>query len=508
MNHFLTEDTLRTGLTSYLKKWKYNNTVQDDLWESLTEAAHRQASLDPAITAKEIMDTWTLQKGFPVVHVERNYDTNEPTATFTQAKFRLIKNESLPQGEYSTYKWWIPVSYASINFNTDFSRTKPFFWIKPSDKAVTKPIIANEQDWLIVNVQETGFYRVNYDLKNWAMLINQLRLNASAIHPINRGQLMDDALNLAKASLLPYDLALEVTQYLKNEEEYLPWECFFTQFHFISTMMSKSSSYGTFKKYIQNLVHKEYTRLGYGQNEADPLPRRLHRTNVVTWACKVGHEGCLASTTTLFSEWMNSSSPNMDNPIPTNLREVTYCTAIKMGGEKEWDFLWERYLDGNVAYLTWSITENSGIRKQDTPLVLRSVAATSVGGYLTFNFVRDKWAKLEKFLGDIYQPALVHIVQAIAARLNTRFELHEMQQLRDRYDGELGAATRAVDQGIETTMIQIQWMEEKLSTNRTGTDGPGSVPVYTENRTEPKLLLPVRFRFQVFENRTEPAGSG
>ncbi|XP_021951171.1 aminopeptidase N [Folsomia candida] len=88
MNHFLTEDTLRTGLTSYLKKWKYNNTVQDDLWESLTEAAHRQASLDPAITAKEIMDTWTLQKGFPVVHVERNYDTNEPTATFTQVHFQ------------------------------------------------------------------------------------------------------------------------------------------------------------------------------------------------------------------------------------------------------------------------------------------------------------------------------------------------------------------------------------------------------------------------------------
>ncbi|OXA47006.1 Bone morphogenetic protein 4 [Folsomia candida] len=35
----------------------------------------------------------------------------------------------------------------------------------------------------------------------------------------------------------------------------------------------------------------------------------------------------------------------------------------------------------------------------------------------------------------------------------------------------------------------------------------GSVPVYTENRTEPKLLLPVRFRFQVLENRTEPADS-
>jgi hypothetical protein len=33
---------------------------------------------------------------------------------------------------------------------------------------------------------------------------------------------MDDALNLARASLLPYDLAFNVTNYLKNEEEYLP----------------------------------------------------------------------------------------------------------------------------------------------------------------------------------------------------------------------------------------------------------------------------------------------
>lgn len=61
---------------------KFNNTVQDDLWESLTEAAHNQTSLDPSITVKEIMDTWTLQKGFPVIQVERNYDAKQ--ATFTQ----------------------------------------------------------------------------------------------------------------------------------------------------------------------------------------------------------------------------------------------------------------------------------------------------------------------------------------------------------------------------------------------------------------------------------------
>jgi len=91
--------------------------------------------------------------------------------------------------------------------------------------------------------------------------------------------------------------------------------------------------------------------------------------------------------------------------------------------------------------------------------VLRSMAATSVGNYLTFNFVRDKWPQLKEFLGEGLS-SLGPIVKAIAGRLNTKFELEEMKQLRDQYRGELGAATRAVDQAIESATIQNQWMEE------------------------------------------------
>jgi len=82
---------------------------------------------------------------------------------------------------------------------------------------------ALKDDFLIVNTQETGFYRVNYDEQNWQLIINQLKSNASEIHIINRAQLMDDALNLARAGLLPYDVAFNVTNYLKDETEYLPY---------------------------------------------------------------------------------------------------------------------------------------------------------------------------------------------------------------------------------------------------------------------------------------------
>lgn len=32
----------------------------------------------------------------------------------------------------------------------------------------------SHKDWVLFNINETGFYRVNYDSKNWNMLIEYL----------------------------------------------------------------------------------------------------------------------------------------------------------------------------------------------------------------------------------------------------------------------------------------------------------------------------------------------
>lgn len=60
----------------------YQSAEQNDLWDALTKQAHKDKVLDSAVTIKEIMDTWTLQTGFPVVTVIRDY--NNGAATLTQ----------------------------------------------------------------------------------------------------------------------------------------------------------------------------------------------------------------------------------------------------------------------------------------------------------------------------------------------------------------------------------------------------------------------------------------
>lgn len=71
------------------------------------------------------------------------------------------------------------------------------------------------------------------------------------ISVVNRAQIMDDALNLAEAGVLDYEIALNLTQYLEREEEYLPWDSALNSLSFIRSMMSRTSGYGLFKVLIR-----------------------------------------------------------------------------------------------------------------------------------------------------------------------------------------------------------------------------------------------------------------
>lgn len=97
--------------------------------------------------------------------------------------------------------------------------------------------------------------------------------------------------------------------------------------------------------------------------------------------------------------------------VPVDLRRVIYCNAIKNGREREWNFLWQRYIKSNVAseksmiigalacsrqiwvlsrYLDWSLNMTSGVRKQDAYMVFGGVARSETGFELAKNFLYDK----------------------------------------------------------------------------------------------------------------------
>jgi aminopeptidase N len=79
---------------------------------------------------------------------------------------------------------------------------------------------------------------VNYDLRNWKLISDFLNSDKyTDISVLNRALLLDDALDLARVGLLPYQVALNVSSYLRQETHYLPWKAALRNLDYIVRML-------------------------------------------------------------------------------------------------------------------------------------------------------------------------------------------------------------------------------------------------------------------------------
>jgi hypothetical protein len=132
----------------------------------------------------------------------------------------------------------------------------------------------DNKNWIIGNVKHAGFYRVNYDDKNWNLLVQQLQNDHEKIDPVNRATLIDDSFNLGKAELIDQLKFFELIKYLTKEEDPLPFEPAFYGLNSVAGLVSddfyanslfKVSKYllkinlhfliPLFKYFVKNCIH-------------------------------------------------------------------------------------------------------------------------------------------------------------------------------------------------------------------------------------------------------------
>jgi len=114
---------------------------------------------------------------------------------------------------------------------------------------------------------------VNYDNDNWNLIIKELHESHNNIPPLNRAQLLDDALNLARAGKLPYSVALDLTTYLEHDNDYIPWAAALNALSFLDRRLTNDVGYDTFKVQLQPRGAQIMdNRLPYKQNFVQQCP--------------------------------------------------------------------------------------------------------------------------------------------------------------------------------------------------------------------------------------------
>ncbi|KAB1257137.1 Aminopeptidase N [Camelus dromedarius] len=461
LSDFLTEELFKKGLASYLNAFAYQNTTYLDLWEHLQKAVNNQTSIQLPDTVRAIMDRWTLQMGFPVITVDTK------TGDISQKHFLLDPDSNVTRPSEFNYLWIVPIS--SIRNGTP----QAHYWLQGQEKGTEEIKVKDNlfktgtNEWVLLNVNVTGYYQVNYDDNNWRMIQSQLQIDPSAIPVINRAQVIYDGFNLANAHIVSVTLALNNTLFLNKETEYMPWQAALNSLSYFKLMFDRSEVYGPMKKYLRKQVEPLFQHFESITKNWTERPQNLmdqyNEINAISTACSNGLSKCEELAKTLFNNWMKDPE---NNPIHPNLRSTIYCNAIAQGGQEEWDFAWKQFQKAQLVneadklrsglacsnevwllnrYLSYTLNPDL-IRKQDATSTINSIASNVIGQPLAWDFVQSNWKKL--FQED----------RAWRSELSFSWQLEQFKQ--NNMDVGFGSGTRALEQALEKTKANIKWVKE------------------------------------------------
>ncbi|MFT7813946.1 aminopeptidase N-like [Arapaima gigas] len=405
------------------------------------------------INVTQLMDTWTQQMGYPVITI------NTTSGEVSQQHFLLNQTS-----EYN-FIWHIPIKVMKSGLPSPVEKDL-------LNKKVQKIVYRTEKNqWLLANVNCTGYFRVNYNPENWERLLKQLE-TGHTVSPFDMAKYVSST------------LALNTTIYLRNETEYIPWQSALQNLEYFILMFDRSEVYGPMKAYMRKQVYNLYENFEpYTRNLSVPQGHmeQYNQINAISVACSNDLENCTEMVSTLFGEWMKNESNNL---IPPNLKSTIYCNAIAAGGEKEWDFAWRMYVNATIAtekdklryalsctkslwllnrYLSYTLDPNK-IRKMDFVSTINYIARNVIGQSLAWDFVRSQWSYISQEYGGGIMP-LGALINGVTERFSSEFELQQLRQFQMEHEEEsLGSATRALQQAIERTEANIKWVEENKKT--------------------------------------------
>lgn len=371
---------------------QYNDAVEDDLFAALQRSVDEDKTLQINHTVKEIFSSWSHQRGVPVLLVTRNANGS---LTISQERYF---NENPKNPDPST--WWIPYNVASKH-SPSIHQTAAIGWLAQNQRSKlieqTPTVKWSSGDWVLLNQQQTGYYRVQYDAENYKLLTKSLTSgNLSEFHPISRSQLIDDLFEFTKTDRLPDSLFLDLIDYLQHETEYAPWTSARNAIAFLRKQLEGTPAYPRFKTLIASLVGSPYALVGLDDSLKESHFTKYTRNILTDLACEFGVETCLNNTYVALKKSLDTGKFDSQNN-----RGIIYSNGIRRANATEVNAVWAQFTKSNNSderseilnslgnindadvlsqQLNRTLDQNSALRSSDRYVLVKAIAQGSQQG--------------------------------------------------------------------------------------------------------------------------------
>ncbi|XP_004625483.1 endoplasmic reticulum aminopeptidase 1 [Octodon degus] len=479
LREYLSADAFKSGIVQYLQKYSYKNTRNEDLWNSMasicpadetqtpegfcSRGQHSSSSshwLQETVDVKAMMNTWTLQKGFPLITI-----TVRGRNVHMKQEHYMKGSDSAPE---TGYLWHVP-----LTFITSKSDSVQRFLLKTKTDVL---ILPEAVEWIKFNVGMNGYYIVHYEHDGWDALTGLLKTTHTAISSNDRASLINNAFQLVSIGKLSIEKALDLTLYLKHETETMPVFQGVKELIPIYRLMEKRDMVEVetqFKAFLIRLLRNLIDKQTW--TDEGSVSERMLRSQLLLLACVRNYQPCVQRAEGYFRKWKESNG-NMSLPV-----DVTSAVfAVGAQDTDGWDFLFNKYqsslsstekgeieyalcLSQNKEKLQWLLDQSFKgdiIKTQEFPYILTIIGRNPVGYSLAWQFLRENWNKLvQKF--ELGSSAIALMVTGTTSQFSTRARLAEVKGFFHTLE-ENGSQLRCVQQTIETIEENIRWMDKNF----------------------------------------------
>ena len=217
---------------------------------------------------------------------------------------------------------WIPFNFISSNLDVVSSE---MHWLSPKDEEILFEVPElKSDDYVLFNVNQFGFYRVNYDINNWNLIIEVLNENHNEFSDTTRAQLLDDALNLAVEGSVNYESVFNMIGYLRNETNSLPWAAATKNLMILNDLLANTEAQEYFRVLMQEISDNYFEVLGFSDVENEMFEDKLSRSNAINFACSMGSEKCLNKSLEMLEAHIDGSET-----IAVNLQSTIFCNGLR-----------------------------------------------------------------------------------------------------------------------------------------------------------------------------------
>ncbi|KAL9657029.1 hypothetical protein ABK040_014577 [Willaertia magna] len=465
--NYLGIEPFRKGMVHYLNKYKWSNAETEHLWSCLSEISGKDVS--------SIMNNWTKCVGYPIVNVEvvsEQQNNNETILKLRQDRF--IEASGIDTTDSTI--WSIPISYIVCNSNNEIIENQTLM----TEKEITIKIPSNYK-WFKLNKNQTGFYRVKYNIDNEFYTKLTEPIKNKTLSTIDRMAILEDVTTLAKSNLISTENVLTILTAYTQEDDYTVIS---TVSNVVSTLFNllkheDENVLNKFRKFARELFLEMGKKLGWKvQSEDESHLTQMTRPLVIGSLLKYQDESTIQTALQKFKELQQDAN----NVIP-DLRAITYSAKIKYNNntqeeEEGYNSVFEIYKktdlneervrvlrclgatpNESLIKKTLQMVIDGTVNMQDTMYLLMGTSTNPKATLLCWNFLKENIKEIkERYEGGFL---LGRLIKLSVEGITDKKLVEEVKEFLEQ--NKTKSSERSIDQAIEGITLNSKWKENALS---------------------------------------------